>query len=176
MNLAPRQPRLGLCLGLYLGAALLLAACGDKAAKPPAEAPAPAASQTTPPTPVPTTAPDAWASLDGLIGKYPADTGLFDTSVIAPDLKALLGDRFAAFKTNMQVGAPLLKDGEVLYTTGNKVHEGGSEMAYLLVDPAQHALEVGLWRGGKLETLTRPAGATIAKPKDVQTLIANAAP
>ena len=169
-------------------ATVLLAACGDKAAKPPAGAqPAPAATvapASTPapssPAPGPASGPPAstplrWPPLDGLVGKYPSDSGLFETGPIASDLKALLGDRLAAFKTDMQVQSPLQQEGGVLSVSGNKVHEGGREMAYLLIDPAQGALEVGLWTGGVLKTYASPAGAAIARPKDIRALLKNSA-
>lgn len=115
-----------------------------------------------------------WASLQPLIGQYPRDSGLFDNSAITPQLKALLGDKFDAFVTNMQVQSPLAQQGNVLFTTGNKQHEGGSEMAYLLVDPTTKALEVGLWQQGKLTTYATQ-NSNIPKPEDVQALISNSA-
>lgn len=73
----------------------------------------------------------------------------------------------------MQVQSPLTREGNVLYVSGNKQHEGGSNAAYLLIDTATKALEVGLWENGKLTTY--PAqGSTIARPADIQTLIDNA--
>lgn len=149
-----------------------LAACGqsdyDPAKAPKAEVPAaqaPAAPEVAPA--------GAW-NLNGHIGKYPNESGLFDTSVIAPDLKTLLGAKLATFKANMQTEGPLAKDNSgVVWTSGNKDNEGGKNQAYLLIDPAKKALEVGLWENGKLTTYATP-GAVLVKPKDVQTMIANA--
>lgn len=115
-----------------------------------------------------------WAQLQPMVGQYPRDSGLFDNSIIAPQLKSLLGDKFDAFVTNMQVQSPLTQEGNVLFTTGNKQHEGGSQMAYLLIDPATKALEVGLWQEGKLTTYATP-NSNIPKPEDVQALITNSA-
>lgn len=114
-----------------------------------------------------------WAQLEPLIGEYPNQSGLFDDSAITPALKTLLGDKFDTFKTNMQVQSPLTQDGSVLFTSGNKQHEGGSEMAYLIIDPSSKALEVGLWEGGVLSTFMTP-GANLTKPADIQTMITNA--
>ena len=148
-----------------LGACLVLAACGQPAGKPAEKAAAPAAAPVA-------AAPADWSSLEGLVGKYPADSKLFEDSPIVPGLKALLGERFETFKVNTQTSGPLQKDG-VLFVTGNKPHNGGADQAYLLIDPATQAMEVGLWEAGKLSVFTTP-GAKLAKPKDVQTMLANA--
>ncbi len=151
-----------------LGACAALAACGQpaqKAAQPPAEeAPVTAA-------PAAPAAAAAWPGLDALVGKYPAE--FLDDSPITGDLKALLGDKFAALKTNTQTAGPLSTEGGVYFVIGNKAHEGGVEDAYVLADPATRALEVGLREKGKLTVYTT-RGAKIAKPKDVQTVLSNA--
>lgn len=149
-----------------LGACLVLAACDQPAGKRAEKAAEPA--QAAPVAIVPAD----WSSLEGLVGKYPADSKLFEDSPIVPGLKALLGDRFETFKINIQTSAPLQKDG-VLFVTGNKPHNGGSDQAYLLIDPATQAMEVGLWEAGKLSVFTTP-GAKLGKPKDVQTMLTNA--
>lgn len=115
-----------------------------------------------------------WASLQSYIDKYPAQSGLLDNSIITAPLQNLLGSKHAIFIDNMKVQSPLSRDENVLYTSGNKPHQGGSDAAYLLIDTASRTLEVGLWEGGKLSTF--PAGVlTISKPADIQTMIANAA-
>lgn len=156
---------------LVLGACLTLAACGqpqqkaqEEAASAPAAAPAPA--------PAPPAA--DWASLEGLIGKYPPESRIFEDSAVAPELNTLLGPKLEVLKTNTQTSGPLKKEGGVYYLTGNKQHEGGSNEAYVLIDPATKAIEVGLRENGTLSVHATP-GATIAKPKDVQTMLANAA-
>lgn len=155
--------------------ALTLAACGqsdyDPAKAPKAEIPPAAAQTSATPDSTPAT---PWASLAGHIGKYPNETGLFDTSVIAPDLRTLLGEKFATFKANMQTEGPLAKDQSgVLWTSGSKDNQGGVEQAYLIIDPAKKQLEVGLWEKGRLKTYATP-GSALPRPKDVQTMIANA--
>lgn len=150
-----------------LAACLTLAACGqpqqkaeEKAAQAPAPAPAPQAAD--------------WASLEGLVGKYPSESRVFEDSAVAPELSTLLGPKLEVLKTNTQTSGPLNKEGGVYYLTGNKQHEGGLNEAYVLIDPATKAIEVGLREAGKLRVYTTP-GANIAKPKDVQTMLANAA-
>ena len=149
-----------------LGACLLLAACGQPAQQPP-ETPPPAVAAAEAPTP------GDWSGLEALVGKYPGESKLFEDSPIVPALKALLGDKFETFKANTQTSGPLKRDG-VLFVTGNKDDQGGSDQAYLLIDPAIQAMEVGLWEAGKLSVFTTP-GAKLVKPKDVQTMLANAA-
>lgn len=151
--------------------ALTLAACSQPEATPPAEAPA-ASTDAAPAAPVAATS--DWSALDAQIGKYPNETKLLEDSPITPDLKILLGEKFDVLATNMQTQSPLTKDGAVLWTSGNKQHEGGVNAAYVLIDPTAKALEVGLWEGGKLTTY-KTAGSNIAKPADVQAMISNAA-
>lgn len=150
-----------------IGACLLLAGCGQPAERAAESAAAPSAPA------APVAAPADWSGLNALVGKYPAESRLFEDSPIIPGLKGLLGDRFETFKTNTQTSGPLKKDG-VLFVTGNKPDQGGSDQAYLLIDPATHAMEVGLWEAGKLSVFTTP-GAKLVKPKDVQTMLSNAA-
>lgn len=166
---------------LLLGAALALAlaACGQKPADntaATATVPDNADAAANASTPAPNNGAAAvdvssWAALDAAVGKYPADLKLFEQSVLVAPLKSLLGDDFDDFVENMSVAGPLSRDG-VLYATGNKPHEGGSDAAYLLVDPKAEKLEVGLWEDGKFKSYTSP-GALLARPKDVKTMIAN---
>lgn len=151
--------------------ALTLAACNQPDAAKPAEAPVVAADAAPAATDA---AASDWSALNAQVGKYPNETKLLEDSPITADLKALLGDKFDVLATNMQTQSPLEKDGAVLFTSGNKQHEGGVNAAYLLIDPATKALEVGLWEGGKLTT-HKTAGSNIAKPSDIQAMISNAA-
>lgn len=88
----------------------------------------------------------AWASLDPKAGQYPSQIGLFTKSAVVDDLRALLGEaRLQTLRQNFETASPLQRDGTVLFTSGNRAHEGGSEAAYLLLDQAHKAVEVGLW-------------------------------
>lgn len=113
-----------------------------------------------------------WAALDSYVGKYPVQSGLYDNSPIAPALKSLLGAKLAILETNSQTAAPLQRDGNVLFTSGNKYGAGGSDAFYLLIDPSAKTLEVGLWQDGEL-SVYKTAGSSISRPQDIQTLIAN---
>lgn len=111
-----------------------------------------------------------WQALEHKVGKYPADIGLYQTGAVAEALRQLLGSKFAVFQQNMQVSGPLSRD-QLLYVSGNKPHEGGSEMAYLLLDPASRQLEVGLVEQGKL-TVYR-SGPALYRPAEITTILSN---
>lgn len=169
---------------LLTGAAIAVLGVASLAACKPAETTAPAtpadpATPTAPADPAATTDTSApltgpWAGLQNHVDKYPKDSGLLTDSPIVTPLKTLLGDKYDTFVTNMGVQSPLTRDGDLLFTSGNKPHEGGSNAAYLIVDPASSALEAGLWESGKLTTYATP-GATLRKPADIETMIRNAA-
>lgn len=117
----------------------------------------------------------AWASLGPKVGQYPSQIGLFTKSAVVDDLRALLGEaRLQTLQQNFETASPLQRDGTVLFTSGNRAHEGGSEAAYLLLDQAHKAVEVGLWTNGALSVYKTP-GSHIRKPADIRTMIANSA-
>jgi hypothetical protein len=117
----------------------------------------------------------AWASLGPKVGQYPSQIGLFTKSAVVDDLRALLGEaRLQTLQQNFETASPLQRDETVLFTSGNRAHEGGSEAAYLLLDQSHKAIEVGLWTNGTLSVYKTP-GSHIRKPADIRTMIANSA-
>ncbi len=112
-----------------------------------------------------------WQQLEKQVGKYPTETSLYSKGMVAERLRALLGDKLSVFNANMQVSSPLQKDG-VYYASGNKPHESGSEMAYLLLDPGSKEMEVGLVENGKL-TVYRDGKTEIARPQDIRNMLSN---
>lgn len=100
------------------------------------------------------------------------DSKFYDESPIAPQLRNLLGDKLNVLMQNSETAAPLQRDGEVFFTSGNKDNEGGSDAFYLLVDPSAKAVEAGLWENGEL-TVYKTPGSDIPKPQDIQTTISN---
>lgn len=91
---------------------------------------------------------------------------MFDRGGISSVLKNLLGAKVAALENNLSVSTPLSRAGNIYYMSGNAERRGGYDMAYVLLDPAQRAAEVGLWEGGKL-TLYRTLGRRITLPADI---------
>lgn len=114
---------------------------------------------------------DDWHSLEALVGQYPDDVGFFDNTVITPKLKVMLGDRFEILKENMKTCSPISREG-VIFVTGNKPHDGGSNSAYLMVDPITQQLEAGLWRDGKFHLFVT-SKTPLSKPADIRTMIQN---
>lgn len=164
-----------------IAATLALAACGNDGggdAPPPETMPPPAATAPDSEQPAipPMTQPAAvldWNNLDAAVGKYATDIDFFAPGPIPDALRELLGDDFARLQDDLAVAGPLQKEGGIYYLTGNAQHRGGLDQAYVLIDPSQRALEVGLWRDGTLGVYVTPGAADIDKPVDVTTLIAN---
>lgn len=105
-------------------------------------------------------------------GHYAPDTDLFGKGPLATALRQMLGDRYATFVQNMQVAGPLQPAGDALFMTGNRQHEGGSRMAWLLTDRQGRNMTVGLLNPGRVEIYT--TGPTpLAKPDDIRTLLEN---
>lgn len=91
------------------------------------------------------------AYLASFVGRYPYDVDLWNTQPLNARLQALLGEQYPTFVDNMEVQGPLEAYGDgVVWTSGNKAHQGGIESAMLLADTRSGALEVYLLTGQKL--------------------------
>lgn len=161
---------------------LMLAACGGRvdgdstptsASAPPVASTTDAHQSAVPPPVQPAVVLD-WGNLDAALGKYATDIDYFAPGPIADALRDLLGDDIGRLQDNLAVAGPLQRERGVYYVTGNAPHRGGVDQAYVLMDPSQRALEVGLWRSGTLEVYVTPGAADIDKPADVTTMIDNA--
>jgi len=148
---------------------MLLAACRQPADEAPRSN---RADQTPDSAPAVTESTDDWASLGQYVGQHPLQSNLYEDSAIAPELERLLGDKLAVLQANSETAAPLQRDGDVLFASGNKDNEGGSDAFYLLVDPSAKAIEIGLWESSVL-SVYKTAGSNIPKPQDIQTMISN---
>ncbi|MDR0261253.1 MAG: hypothetical protein LBI76_15745 [Comamonas sp.] len=157
----------------------LLAAC-DKAQPPAPVAPA-APAAVADPAPAPAaepSAPAAAASLESLraqVGKYPSDAGadFLHQGPLSQRLQALMGADYQVLLTNLGTSGPLTQQGDLLFVTGNKPHEGGDEQAAVVVDLAQNAVRVWLAHAGQEQDKSDPATATVAWPSDVQAMQSN---
>jgi len=84
-----------------------------------------------------------------------------------------MGDDYGVLLTNLGTSGPLVQEGDLLYITGNKPHEGGDEQAAVVVDPAQNALRVWLVHAGQERDWRDPASITLDWPRDVRTMRSN---
>lgn len=132
----------------------------------PANTPEPPRPET--PVAVPGT-PAEWTNLASLVGRD--DVDLFDKGAVAAALRARLGAKMDVLKTNLQVVGPLQRQGSLYYVTGNAPHQGGEEQAYVLIDPARRAVQVGLWEKGKLTVYAPATGARIPVPADIRKML-----
>lgn len=176
-----------------VAAALLLAACEPKPPAPKAALATalPVAEAVTAvtaavimqdePVPIPpvpalsaASAQEPLASLQEFVGKYPYDdVNYLEQGVLAARLRALLGDRYPVLLANMRTVSPLTEADGLWFITGNRPHEGGAEVAAVVIDPRQNALRVWLLSAGKSAEYVDPPLARIPWPKDVQTLLSN---
>lgn len=115
------------------------------------------------------------ADLKKRVGTYPNDgaSGYLAQGALAEQLKTMLGGQYDVLMQNLAVASPLTQDGERLFVTGNRQNEGGSEMAAVVVDPAQNAVRVWLVTDGKSQIFQNPEQAQVAWPQDVQVMMEN---
>jgi len=138
--------------------ATFLAACGgnDKIAQ----------NAATPPLEVTSETPGDWSDLQLMVGRTPADSGLFEDSPITVDLNALLGRDATTFRRAIEGGSALTQVGPVLVTLAR------DRTAYLIIYPDDHALEAGLKHAGDWRRWNTP-GSAVPRPAAIQALLAS---
>ena len=167
------------CRALWRHAALatvpvaVLAGCGGTA--PVAVAPDAAARSRPAAQATPTSAATGWAGLQAQVGRYPAKGGDYlRTGPLAQRLRGLLGPvNYPVLLDNLGVSGPLRQEGGMLYITGNRPHEGGTEAAAVVIHPAHDAVRVWLLTGGE-EWEVQDQGTPKLLPADVATMMENA--
>jgi len=117
-----------------------------------------------PPLNVISETPGGWGSLAGMVGRTPADSGLFQNSAINVDLDALLGAEAEKYKLAASAGTPLTREGPVLVTIAN------DRSTFLTILPGDHALQAGLKQNGRWRLWTTPA-ASVPQPPAVKALV-----
>ncbi|KRD26260.1 hypothetical protein ASE52_09430 [Acidovorax sp. Root275] len=155
--------------------AVLLPGCGGTAPTVPA-ARTPAGSWASPAAPATAAkAVNPWAGLQAQVGRQPADGGDYlRTGPLADRLRGLLGPtNYPVLLDNMGVSSPLRQEGALLYITGNRLHEGGTEAAAVVIHPAADAVRVWLLTGGE-EWDVQDRGTPKTLPADVATMMENA--
>ncbi|MFN3734560.1 hypothetical protein [Comamonas testosteroni] len=176
-----------------LAAAALLVACDKTKAPAPTAAAADARAAAAPPAAtaqieaaatapveevrVPHVATDGEPGLDSLKplqGKYRWDgVDYVKDGVLAQRLKTLMGPQYDTLLKNLQALGPLEPSAAVLYVMGNRQHQGGEEMAAVVIDPVRNGLRVWLLSEGRQTVFTDVDGADIPWPSAVQSMLRN---
>ncbi|WKL14865.1 hypothetical protein QYQ99_21160 [Comamonas testosteroni] len=176
-----------------LAAAALLVACDKTKAPAPTAAAADARAAAAPPAAtaqieeaatapveevrVPHVATDGEPGLDSLkplLGKYRWDgVDYVKDGVLAQRLKTLMGPQYDTLLKNLQALGPLEPSAAVLYVMGNRQHQGGEEMAAVVIDPVRNGLRVWLLSEGRQTVFTDVDGADIPWPSAVQSMLRN---
>ncbi|NUM68587.1 hypothetical protein HUU39_25500 [candidate division KSB1 bacterium] len=104
-------------------------------------------------------APASLAHLRSLVGKYPTEVRLWETSPLH----------------DMQVAGPVTAEGDIIYVTGNKPHSGGAEAAAFWVEMASGRINVWLMVNEQAHSYAE-AGIAGKRPAAVETLISELLP
>lgn len=113
-------------------------------------------------------------SLKPLQGKYRWDgVDYVKDGVLAQRLKTLMGPQYDTLLKNLQALGPLEPSAALLYVMGNRQHQGGEEMAAVVIDPVRNGLRVWLLSEGRQTVFTDVDGADIPWPSEVQSMLRN---
>ncbi|BDR10360.1 hypothetical protein CTR2_R36980 [Comamonas thiooxydans] len=114
-------------------------------------------------------------SLKPLQGKYRWDgVDYVKDGVLAQRLKTLMGgSQYETLLKNLQALGPLESSADLLYVMGNRQHQGGEEMAAVVIDPVRNGLRVWLLSEGRQTVFTDVDGADIPWPSAVENMLRN---
>ena len=113
-------------------------------------------------------------SLKPLQGKYRWDgVDYVKDGVLAQRLKTLMGPQYDTLLKSLQALGPLEPSAALLYVMGNRQHQGGEEMAAVVIDPVRNGLRVWLLSEGRQTVFTDVDGADIPWPSAVQSMLRN---
>ena len=134
-----------------------------------------AKADSLPSTAAPTTDASPLGELKQYVGTYPSDSNVsfLEQGVLADRLKHMLGKDYATLLSNLRTVSPLTEDAGRWFITGNRPHEGGNEMAAVVVDAAKNAVRVWMLHEGKVTEYLDPLNAHVPWPQDVQTMVDN---
>lgn len=134
-----------------------------------------AKADSVPSTAAATTDASPLGELKQYVGTYPSDSNVsfLEQGVLADRLKHMLGKDYTTLLNNLRTVSPLTEDAGRWFITGNRPHEGGKEMAAVVVDAAKNAVRVWMLHGGKVTEVIDPMSANVPWPQDVQTMLDN---
>lgn len=113
-------------------------------------------------------------SLSSQVGKYRHEgTDYLKTGPLAAHLKPLLGEQYETLLKNMDTVGPLKLEGKLLSLAGNRPHQGGEEMAAIVIDPARNGIRVWLLTQGRHTVYTDVEGPDIEWTPEIKTVIGN---
>ena len=113
-------------------------------------------------------------SLKPLQGKYRWDgVDYVKDGVLAQRLKTLMGPQYDTLLKNLQALGPLEPSAGLLYVMGNRQHQGGEEMAAVVIDPVRNGLRVWLLSEGRQTVYTDVDGPEIGWTPDVLKTMGN---
>lgn len=114
-------------------------------------------------------------ALRGYVGSYPHGSYNFlEQGPLAVRLQRMLGEQYPVLLANLRTVSPLEEEQGRWFISGNRPHEGGAEVAAIVVDAAQNAVRVWLLHDGRQQEFVDPSGAQVPWPQEVQTLLRNA--
>lgn len=136
-----------------------------------------AKADSVPSTAAPTTDASPLGELKQYVGTYPSDSNVsfLEQGVLADRLKHMLGKDYPTLLNNLRTVSPLTEDAGRWFITGNRPHEGGKEMAAVVVDAAKNAVRIWMLHEGKVTEVVDPMNANVPWPQDVQTMLDNQA-
>jgi hypothetical protein len=110
-----------------------------------------------------------WDSLATHVNQRITESGLLFSSPIAPELRNLLGARFADLVRLFGADAVLRSEGPLLFVIPEKTNPG-ADAAYLIIDRSSDRFEVGVRVNGHAQVY-RTAGHQLPRPKAVRELM-----
>lgn len=96
-----------------------------------------------------------WSSLQGYVGKPVGAGGLLTTSVVAQDIRNLLGSDYYAHANSLEA-ATLKRDGNVFYASS--VSRPGADGGFIILDAASRRMVIALREDGRLHPHSSPGG------------------
>lgn len=129
-----------------------------------------APSKSVPPVSTDSAVKGPWASLYNFVGKRAEQSGLLASSVIAPQLRALLGDDYGPFLRAFSPETTLTRDGDLLILASAATLSGDG--AYLIIDPRLLRMEAGVRQSGEFK-VHRTQGPSMRRPQRVIQLLGN---